>query len=123
MSPAPPSSGLQWRRLPLLLLGALGLGAGLWAGLARLGVGSPLVTPLAHGPLMVSGFLGTVISLERAVAARKQWAYLGPLSCGLGTLAFVLGQPGPGAVERPSGWLRQLVCRQSSRYRSGLCRS
>lgn len=108
MSASPQSSGLQWRRLPLLLLGALGLGAGLWAGLARLGVGSP-VDPLAHGPLMVSGFLGTVISLERAVAARKPWAYLGPLSCGLGTVAFLLGQPGPGAALLTLGSVVVLV--------------
>ncbi|HVW88525.1 MAG TPA: hypothetical protein VHC01_03590, partial [Gaiellaceae bacterium] len=31
-----------------------------------------------HGPLMVFGFLGTVISLERAVALRRPWGYLAP---------------------------------------------
>ena len=50
------------------------------AGLLRLGWAVPRpATELAafHGPLMVSGFFGTVISLERAVALARRWAYLG----------------------------------------------
>lgn len=50
--------------------------AGMWAGLVRLGWALPtvhLALPLAHGPLMVSGFLGTLISLERAMALGS-WA-------------------------------------------------
>lgn len=97
------SGGLQWRRLPLLMLGALGLVTGLWAGLARLGIAAPPLSPLAHGPLMVSGFLGTVISLERAVAARATWAFAGPLCCGMGTVAMLLGQPEFGAALLTAG--------------------
>lgn len=58
-------------RFPLMALGMLALLAGVWAGLLRLGWGLPLLRhtlPTAHGPLMVPGFLGTLISLERAVA-------------------------------------------------------
>jgi hypothetical protein len=54
-----------------MILTALALLAGLWAGLLRLGWQLPpllLQLPAQHGPLMVSGFLGTLISLERAVA-------------------------------------------------------
>lgn len=43
-------------------------------GLIRLGWQLPALTPslaLAHGPLMISGFLGTLITLERAVATQK----------------------------------------------------
>jgi len=47
--------------------------------------------PIAHGPLMVSGFLGTLIALERAVALRSRWTYLGPLLTGLGGLSLAVG--------------------------------
>lgn len=84
----------QARRAPVLLLGGLALISGLWTGLARVGAVSTPLPVLAHGPLMVSGFLGTVIALERAVAARAGWAYAGPLSCGLGALLLLAGLPG-----------------------------
>lgn len=86
-------------RLPLLLLGALSLGAGLWAGLYRLGaVEAAPVSPWDHGPLMVSGFLGTVIALERAVAARARWALLAPAATGLGALLLIARQHQAGAA-------------------------
>lgn len=83
-------------RLPLLLLGFVSLVFGVGAGLARLGWHLPLPaheTMLQHGPLMVSGFLGTVIGLERAVALGRRWAYCGPLLTGLGGVALLLGAP------------------------------
>jgi hypothetical protein len=46
---------------------------------------------MAHGPLMVSGFLGTVISLERAVALGRRWAYGAPLLSGMGALLLIGG--------------------------------
>ncbi len=83
-------------RLPLLMLGFAALASGVLAGLARLGWNVPLsmaeLAPL-HGPLMVSGFLGTVIGLERAVAMGRRWAYAGPLLTGLGSLAILAGSP------------------------------
>ena len=45
---------------------------------------------MAHGPLMISGFLGTLITLERAVALRQKWMYIPPLLAGLGWLVTVL---------------------------------
>lgn len=42
-----------------------------------------------HGPLMVLGFFGTLIALERAVAARVGWAYAAPLLTGGGALAAI----------------------------------
>src|SRR5512139_3105151 len=83
-------------RLPLLILGFASLAAGVLAGLARLGWGVPLPMAqltLLHGPLMVSGFLGTVIGLERAVAMGRRWAYAGPLLTGLGGVSILLGLP------------------------------
>ena len=84
------------RRLPLLALGMMALLTGVWAGLARLGWNVPLPRPdfsSLHGPLMVSGFLGTLISLERAVALGQRWAYAAPLLTGLGALVLVAGGP------------------------------
>ncbi|MFZ2525112.1 MAG: hypothetical protein WAW87_07330 [Candidatus Ferrigenium altingense] len=83
-------------RLPLLILGFVSLASGILAGLARLGWGVPLPSAqlvLLHGPLMVCGFLGTVIGLERAVALGRRWAYAGPLLTGLGGIAILLGFP------------------------------
>jgi hypothetical protein len=81
-------------RLPLLILGFLGLFAGTGAGLARLGWSVPELAASAsalHGPLMICGFFGVVISLERAVAIGRLWAYAGPLFAGIGGIAAVAG--------------------------------
>jgi hypothetical protein len=81
-------------RLPLLALGFVCLVAGIAGGLARTGVGSGPTLASAvglHGVLMVCGFFGTVISLERAVALERAWAYAGPLACGAGGLAILAG--------------------------------
>ena len=81
-------------RIPLLMLGLACLISGAGAGLFRLGWPVPLLSAqlvALHGPLMVSGFFGTVIALERAVALGRRWAYLGPLSSSLGGLALIAG--------------------------------
>ena len=83
-------------RYPLLAVSLLILFAAIWAGMVRLGWRWPVLLPalpLSHGPLMVSGFLGTLIGLERAVALGVRWAYLGPLATALGgiLLIFSLG--------------------------------
>lgn len=68
--------------------------AALWAGLIRLGwAWPPLLAPLpmAHGPLMVGGFLGTVIGLERAIALERRWGYAAPLLAGIGALLTAFG--------------------------------
>ena len=88
---------MGWR-LPLLGLAGLALLTGLWAGLLRMGWAWPRIQPalpMSHGPLMVSGFLGTLILLERAVAIQKAWAYLGVALNGLGGVFVALGAPGP----------------------------
>jgi hypothetical protein len=84
-----------WARLPLLVLGFVALFAGLGAGLTRLGWTLPEVAASAapwHGPLMICGFFGVVISLERAVAIGRLWAYAAPLLAGLGSAAILHGQ-------------------------------
>jgi len=88
-------------RFPLLATAMLALLAGLWGGLLRLGWAMPLSRPdflLTHGPLMVCGFLGTLIGIERAVALGRPWTYLGPLLSGAGALALIAGVSGPFAA-------------------------
>lgn len=83
----------QWR-VPLLLFGFLCLVAGIVGGLARSGLGGwAILSPAValHGVLMVCGFFGTVISLERAAALGQRWAYAGPLACGVGGIALLTG--------------------------------
>ncbi|MCX7169444.1 MAG: hypothetical protein NTY41_03895 [Proteobacteria bacterium] len=83
-------------RLPMLLLGMLALVVGVLAGLARLAVDVPTSAAAqagSHGALMIAAFLGTVISLERAVALARAWPYLAPLCAGLGGLTLLLGAP------------------------------
>jgi hypothetical protein len=81
--------------------GFLALLGGLWSGLLRLGWAGPVLQPTlpaAHGPLMVCGFLGTVISLERTVALDQAWAFVAPGCAGVGavlTLTGIGGNLGP----------------------------
>src|SRR5699024_6521122 len=58
-----------------------------------LGSGEHRDLPDLHGILMVFGFLGTVIALERAVALAKPVGFLAPGLLGLG--AIVLLTPAP----------------------------
>jgi hypothetical protein len=46
-----------------------------------------------HGPLMVSGVFGALISLERAVALRHRWALLAPLCAFCSGGILLLGGP------------------------------
>ncbi len=91
------ASSETWRRLRFIPL-AIGAGAfliGVWVGLARLGLALPGSVELAefHGALMISGFLGTVISLERAVAIGRWWAYGAPALAAIGATALLVGTP------------------------------
>lgn len=87
----------RWR-LPLLVLGFASLALGIAGGLVRLGasIPAPAGAIALHGPLLVSGFLGTVIGLERAVALGHLWTYAAPLASGLGGLCLLAGLAVPG---------------------------
>jgi hypothetical protein len=88
-------------------LGLLALLAGSWAALLMLGLDVPTPRPdfaEVHGPLMVLGFLGTLIALERAVAIDLPAGYGVPAATGLGGLALILGAPllvGQLLLDRP----------------------
>ena len=83
-------------RLPLLALGMLSLIGGVLAGLSRLAWEVPAAAVAAtgwHGALMISAFFGAVISLERAVALARGWAYLAPAGAGLAGVVLLAGAP------------------------------
>ena len=68
--------------------------AGLNAALVAVGVWAPAPAdhlPSVHGMVMVLGFMGTLIALERAQALRQTWAYLAPALLACGGLALVAG--------------------------------
>lgn len=93
-------------RKPFLILGAISLFTGLAAGLARLGWDLPsLVWADIHGPLMVCGFFGTVIGLERAVALNRSWGFVAPAATALGGIALLTGWPLHGAFLLLAGSL------------------
>lgn len=83
-------------RVFIIFLAIAGLVIGITGGLQRLGWVLPFPTSHAvvfHGLLMICVFLGTVISLERAVAIGKTWPYLAPLTVGLSGLMLFSGIP------------------------------
>lgn len=85
-----------WQRLPMLALGFVSLLLGLLAGEARIGWPLPLPDSgliMLHGPLMVCGFLGTLIGLERAVAIGWRFLYLGPAASAAGAVLLIGGAP------------------------------
>ncbi|MFB6344201.1 MAG: hypothetical protein ABEK50_00305, partial [bacterium] len=81
-----------WLRLPIMLAAGLGLIAALLGGMNRLGLillDVPGRVALNHGGLMVSGFLGVVIAMERAVALPVKGSLLVPAMGGAGTLTIL----------------------------------
>lgn len=75
---------------PFLLPAILSLLLALVAGLIRLPFELPVggSFTMLHGPLMVSGFLGTVIAVERAAALQRPVAWFAPAANGLGVIAL-----------------------------------
>lgn len=81
-----------------LALGGACLLAGLDAVLLRLGAWAPAggaALAALRDPLLLVGFLGAVIALERAVAVGETRALLAPVGCASGCLALVAGVPEP----------------------------
>lgn len=98
--------------LALFAMVAASLVTGVLGGLGRLGAAPALEVPwagqalLAHAALMIGGFFGTVIGLERAVALRHPAAFAGPVASAAGALALLAGQADLG---RALLWLASLA--------------
>lgn len=81
-------------RIFFLLPAGLSLLAALNAGLLLLGIRAPVANwAEIHGVLMVVGFLGTLIAMERAVALRRPLGYLAPALLGIGGLLLLTPLP------------------------------
>lgn len=94
---------LPFPRLLFLVLAFMSVMAGLNAALVRAGALAPVPNPdlgSIHGALMIYGFLGTAIGLERAVSLqadqRRVWPYVAPLLAGLGGLSAIALAVSPG---------------------------
>lgn len=99
---APPVRRVPRGRLVLLLGALISVLTGLNAALLRLGASAPIRSEslaAGHGVLMVYGFVGTAITLERAVAmqsGRARWAwsaYLSPAASGVGSVLLIAQAP------------------------------
>lgn len=79
---------------PIMAASLAALLAGMAAGVQRAGWMPPGGTgELAawHGPLMVAGFFGTMIGVERAVGQGLPWLYAAPVLSGLAGLLAIAG--------------------------------
>ncbi len=88
-------AAVRWR-WPLLAGGGAAMVAGLYSALLLLGFAVPVGRPAladVHGPLMVLGFVGTLIALERAVALGTRSALLAPAFSASGAVALVVAGP------------------------------
>lgn len=89
----------------LLILVLISLVAAIAGGLVRAGLEWPGHpdgavagrAAIAHAALMMSGFLGTVIAIERAVAVKLRWAFAAPFLSGSGGVLLLAGYAGAGA--------------------------
>ena len=116
---APARQGGAVGRVALLALGGACLLAGLDAALLLIGSAAPVRAdhlPGAHGMIMVLGFLGTVIALERAQALGRAWGYLAPAVLGAGGVALALGATLLGRLLLLEGCLL-FVCLYVALYR------
>jgi hypothetical protein len=87
-------SQIKTQRLPFLILAFVSLVVGIIAGLGRIGwtqIGFPSM--IHHGGIMIGGFLGTLISLEKIIPLKKKFLYVFPVLSGSSIIAFLLGQP------------------------------
>jgi len=84
------------RRAIFLVPAGVALLSGLDAGLLLLGIPAPVTAermPDVHGMLMVLGFVGTVVALERAVALRRRAGFAAPALLGSGGLLLISPAP------------------------------
>lgn len=86
----------QRRVTPFMAVALAALLLGMWAGLARIGWHLPAADGalmLRHGGLMVVGFIGTVIAVERAVAVHSLPAFVAPALSAAAGVALIVAAP------------------------------
>ena len=81
-------------RLPFLLISIACLLTGLWTGLSKIGWDIFILSATAHhGAIMVGGFLGTLISLEKIIPLKKKPLFIIPLLSAFSVLFFIVSRP------------------------------
>src|SRR5688500_1428813 len=85
---------IKKERLPIIFFAMLCLLSGLWSGLTRIGWNIS-ISPITahHGAIMVGGFLGTLIALEKIIPLKKKRLYIIPALNGFSVIFFFLEQP------------------------------
>ena len=85
---------IRSERLPMIISAMVCLSGGLWTGLGRIGWNLPASLLVAHhGAIMVGGFLGTLISLEKTIPLKRKSLLLIPVFNGLSIIPFFAGMP------------------------------
>ncbi|MCU0398813.1 MAG: hypothetical protein MUC73_12015 [Cyclobacteriaceae bacterium] len=83
---------MQPHKFFFLFFAVLNLILGMLTGLGRLGISVPLPEIyIHHGAIMVGGFLGSLIALEKVIPLKKKIFYIGPLLSGGSLLVFISG--------------------------------
>lgn len=97
-------------RVPVFLAVLSSLVAGVAGGLLRAGVALPSAgaawlgpAAAAHAFLMICGFMGTVIAVERAVAVKRRAAWAAPAASAMAGLLMLAGAP------QAAAWLALLA--------------
>jgi hypothetical protein len=76
----------------MLFMAVVNLLVGMFSGLGRLGWVVPLPEAYAHhGAIMVGGFLGTLIALEKVIPLKQPWFYAGPLLSASSVVVLIAG--------------------------------
>lgn len=85
-------AGMKPTRFIFLLMAISSLLVGLWTGLTRLGWDLTYLKPtFYHGSIMVGGFLGTLICLEKAIPLKKNILLLIPILNASSIVFFLSG--------------------------------
>jgi len=80
------------RRVPFMGLAVFALLVGLTGGLQRIGWELPVSqVSYGHGAIMVGGFLGTLIILEKIIVLKKRLLYVIPVVSGMSVAGFIAG--------------------------------
>lgn len=85
---------INYFRLPFVFLAMGCLLLGLWSGLTRIGWDLTLISlSTHHGAIMVGGFLGTLISLEKIIPLKRKVLFFIPALSAASVVLFLLHQP------------------------------
>jgi len=87
---------IKLKNIIFIIPAVFALLAGIYGALLRLGFPLPIFLywySRDHGALFICGFLGTLISLERAAALVKSWTYIAPSFSAFSAIFLVLNAP------------------------------